>query len=142
MFFYYIPSSLDVGRLPTVMAEDDPKEVELLFCLSLLEEDWDCPVKIRKKLLKKSWKHVTNKLVHTSWTQGWWGIFRRIFWRFLLVSVSGRVGTRWRIICTVFCVGWIWIRENQIFIYATSHYHTGSTMAKCVFQIDWQAQKC
>ena len=58
---YYIPSSLDVGRLPTVMAEEDPKEVELLFCLSLLEEDWDCPVK-KKIVKKKLWKHVTNKL--------------------------------------------------------------------------------
>ena len=29
------------------MAEDDPKEVELLFCLSLLEEDWDCPVELK-----------------------------------------------------------------------------------------------
>ena len=43
----YIPSSLDVGRLPTVMAEDDPREVELLFCLSLDEEDWDCPVELK-----------------------------------------------------------------------------------------------
>ena len=76
-----------------------------------------------EKRISLSEKKAPLALVHTSRTQGWWGIFGRIFWRFLLVSVSGRVGTRWRIICTVFCVGWIWIRENQIFIYATSHYH-------------------
>ena len=44
------------------MAEDDPKEVELLFCLSLLEEDWDCPVKIRKK----SWKKIRENMSRIS----------------------------------------------------------------------------
>ena len=42
---FFLPSSPDEGLKPTDIAEDDPNDVELLFCLSF--DDCDCPVELK-----------------------------------------------------------------------------------------------